>query len=248
MAPPRREPPAPQYSRRQEVRVQVRPEQVVPRKTDVWRTADRLPVVLPLRGSRPYLPPLPLPANRATQLPPEQPTPRLHLAACPGRRRHDVQLRRCTYPVVRACRPCLAGKTKRGNSWSGGFKGGFGGSYSGGYRSGFSGGSFGGGVYPVGPGFGGGLAPASFAPVNFRPGAPTFIPGGATKVILVKVKHLGTTTHPGGFGPGPSGPFGAGPFGHGGGGVVPGAPFGGGFGGGQHGGGFGGLKGGKGWW
>lgn len=43
-APPRREPLAPQYSRRHEDRAYVRPEQAAPRKTDVWRTADRRPL------------------------------------------------------------------------------------------------------------------------------------------------------------------------------------------------------------
>ncbi|KAG0432941.1 hypothetical protein HPB47_020373 [Ixodes persulcatus] len=44
MAPPRREPPAPQFFRRQEDRVHAHPEQAAPRKTDVWRTADRRPL------------------------------------------------------------------------------------------------------------------------------------------------------------------------------------------------------------
>ncbi|KAG0432671.1 hypothetical protein HPB47_020612 [Ixodes persulcatus] len=44
-APPRRDPPMPQYPRRQEGQVQdVRPERASPRKTDVWRTADRRPL------------------------------------------------------------------------------------------------------------------------------------------------------------------------------------------------------------
>ncbi|KAG0443442.1 hypothetical protein HPB47_014913 [Ixodes persulcatus] len=43
-SPPRREHPAPQYSRRQEDRAYVRPDQAPPRKTDVWRTADRRPL------------------------------------------------------------------------------------------------------------------------------------------------------------------------------------------------------------
>ncbi|KAG0433367.1 hypothetical protein HPB47_019988, partial [Ixodes persulcatus] len=44
-APPRRDPPMPQYPRRQEGQVQdVRAEQPSPRKTDVWRTADRRPL------------------------------------------------------------------------------------------------------------------------------------------------------------------------------------------------------------
>ncbi|KAM7311069.1 uncharacterized protein ISCGN_007977 [Ixodes scapularis] len=44
-APPRRDPPMPQYPRRQEGQVQyVRPEQPSSRKTDVWRTADRRPL------------------------------------------------------------------------------------------------------------------------------------------------------------------------------------------------------------
>ncbi|KAG0433225.1 hypothetical protein HPB47_020134 [Ixodes persulcatus] len=43
-APPRREPPAPQYSQRREERQHVRPERPSPRKTDVWRTADRRPL------------------------------------------------------------------------------------------------------------------------------------------------------------------------------------------------------------
>ncbi|KAG0427328.1 hypothetical protein HPB47_025610 [Ixodes persulcatus] len=44
-APPRRDPPTPQYPRRQGGQVQdVRPERPSPRKTDVWRTADRRPL------------------------------------------------------------------------------------------------------------------------------------------------------------------------------------------------------------
>ncbi|KAG0411876.1 hypothetical protein HPB47_010986, partial [Ixodes persulcatus] len=43
-APPRREPPAPQFSRRQEDRAHAHPEPAAPRKTDVWRTADRRPL------------------------------------------------------------------------------------------------------------------------------------------------------------------------------------------------------------
>ncbi|KAG0430387.1 hypothetical protein HPB47_022740 [Ixodes persulcatus] len=44
-APPRRDPAIPQYHRPQEGQVQdVRPEQPSPRKTDVWRTADRRPL------------------------------------------------------------------------------------------------------------------------------------------------------------------------------------------------------------
>ncbi|KAG0416353.1 hypothetical protein HPB47_006488, partial [Ixodes persulcatus] len=44
-APPRRDLPMPQYPRRQEGQVQdVRPERASPRKTDVWRTADRRPL------------------------------------------------------------------------------------------------------------------------------------------------------------------------------------------------------------
>ncbi|KAG0423636.1 hypothetical protein HPB47_000596 [Ixodes persulcatus] len=44
-APPRRDPPMPQYPRRQEEQVQdVRPEQPSPKKTDVWRTANRRPL------------------------------------------------------------------------------------------------------------------------------------------------------------------------------------------------------------
>ncbi|XP_037574858.1 uncharacterized protein LOC119457104 [Dermacentor silvarum] len=96
------------------------------------------------------------------------------------------------------------------------------------------------GGFGVGPAVGGGFGPSlAFAPgptsvSGFGPGAAlpapltlsrppavqsTFIPGGQTKVILVKVKHLGTTTHhPTGFnGPAQGGPlqgptFGAGPF------------------------------------
>ncbi|KAG0412299.1 hypothetical protein HPB47_010559 [Ixodes persulcatus] len=43
-APPRREPPAPQFSRRQEDQAHAHPEPAAPRKTDVWRTADRCPL------------------------------------------------------------------------------------------------------------------------------------------------------------------------------------------------------------
>ncbi|KAM7286225.1 hypothetical protein ISCGN_033109 [Ixodes scapularis] len=43
-APPRKDAPAPQYPRRQEDQAHVRPEQPTPRKTDVWRTADRHPL------------------------------------------------------------------------------------------------------------------------------------------------------------------------------------------------------------
>ncbi|KAG0421994.1 hypothetical protein HPB47_002137, partial [Ixodes persulcatus] len=42
--------------------------------------------------------------------------PSLRPAKSPGRRRHDVQLRRCTDPDVKACHPSLlAGETRRGN-------------------------------------------------------------------------------------------------------------------------------------
>ncbi|KAM7315468.1 uncharacterized protein ISCGN_005251 [Ixodes scapularis] len=44
--------------------------------------------------------------------------PSLRPAESSGRRRHDVQLRRCTDPDVKACRPSLlAGETRRGNPW-----------------------------------------------------------------------------------------------------------------------------------
>ncbi|KAG0433447.1 hypothetical protein HPB47_019910, partial [Ixodes persulcatus] len=80
-APPRRDPPMPQYRRRQEEQVQdVRPEQPSPRKTDVWQTADRRPVDhiyrscphrrLGLRGFHPNDPhPSSLEANTPSQVP-----------------------------------------------------------------------------------------------------------------------------------------------------------------------------------
>ncbi|KAM7290523.1 uncharacterized protein ISCGN_027145 [Ixodes scapularis] len=43
-APPRRDVPTPQYPRRQEDQAHVLPERPAPRKTDVWRTADRRPL------------------------------------------------------------------------------------------------------------------------------------------------------------------------------------------------------------
>ncbi|KAM7295620.1 hypothetical protein ISCGN_025117 [Ixodes scapularis] len=43
-APPRRDAPTPQYPRRQEDQAHVRPDRPAPRKTDVWRTADRRPL------------------------------------------------------------------------------------------------------------------------------------------------------------------------------------------------------------
>ncbi|KAM7313167.1 hypothetical protein ISCGN_003056 [Ixodes scapularis] len=43
-APPRRDAPTPQYPRRQEDQAHVHPDRPAPRKTDVWRTADRRPL------------------------------------------------------------------------------------------------------------------------------------------------------------------------------------------------------------
>ncbi|KAH6931301.1 hypothetical protein HPB50_023500 [Hyalomma asiaticum] len=99
----------------------------------------------------------------------------------------------------------------------GNFKGGFGGGYSD-FRGDFQSAGFAPSGFAQGP-FG--VGPAAGGPSGFGPGLPTalalprqppvtFIPGGQTKVILVKVKHLGTTTHhPTGFNGPPLGP----PFG-----------------------------------
>ncbi|XP_077484606.1 uncharacterized protein LOC144094562 [Amblyomma americanum] len=129
--------------------------------------------------------------------------------------------------------------------FKGGFGGGYSGGFRSDFQSGFGGGGFapagplfvsGPGGFGVGPAVGGGygpsiaLAPSVGPAAGFGPGgavpAPlslsrppattsTFIPGGQTKVILVKVKHLGTTTHhPTGFGPlGSGGPLVGAPFG-----------------------------------
>ncbi|XP_037515876.1 galectin-3 [Rhipicephalus sanguineus] len=114
-----------------------------------------------------------------------------------------------------------AGRPFLGTSLPGGFKGGLGGGGYSGFRSDFQSGGFapagfvpGPGGFGVGPAVAGGFspgAPAGFGPslpiplTLSRPPAVTFIPGGQTKVILVKVKHLGTTTHhPTGFNGGPA--------------------------------------------
>ncbi|KAL3241456.1 hypothetical protein MRX96_002572 [Rhipicephalus microplus] len=82
---------------------------------------------------------------------------------------------------------------------------------AGGFSSGFNPGVPAAIATGLGPGGPGGFGPALSGPPAFsRPPPVTFIPGGQTKVILVKVKHLGTTTHHStGFngGPGQGGPL-----------------------------------------
>ncbi|KAM7314084.1 hypothetical protein ISCGN_003869, partial [Ixodes scapularis] len=136
-APPRRDAPTPQYPRRQEDQAHVPPERPAPRKTDVWRTADRRPLCyhcgeadhvyrrcpyrrLGLRGFHPTTraPGMVNALGRSTSTCDDPSPPSLRPAESSGRRRHDVQLRRCTDPDVKACRPSLlAGETRRGNPW-----------------------------------------------------------------------------------------------------------------------------------
>ncbi|CAN7995468.1 unnamed protein product [Ixodes hexagonus] len=136
-SPPRRDAPTPHYLRRQDNRAQyVRPEQPAPRKTDIWRTADRRPLCyhcgeadhvyrgcpyrrLGLRGFHPN-DPRPRYGERPRDIdeylrrsPSSAPSPRRE-SRSPSPRRSASPAPR---PAERACLRCVVGKTKCGNAW-----------------------------------------------------------------------------------------------------------------------------------